>query len=409
MALKAGAKIGLALSPATSVAPKHKVLSMAQDALSPVDRMHDLETIRARSWTLLATAERGRSQHFTLDGDAMAGTATALADIIRAETTDLTTPMETCWSLIERESPDLLDEVAGRLEAVDVQARARAGFDLALAAILHDPAGDNPAGRRAAFEAWLAGDFQADDGAGSGLEADEAGLVRGWPPVVAERLRAAPRWFGAEARFGRLVDALLEAPPVPAQGSEAEAVSAAPSSSEIVVDIGGLVPPLATLIDPLIEGGVRLAGRRIGDVGRHPAVTEEGPTHELVPFQAAMQRLVAGLIDPLREAGVQVDGIERLTAPPTRRLAGAMLALGIVVPRHSAVRRLRHPPGSDIVVELRALSVALADRLADRVRAELGITGSALPAIGLPWALGRLVEARSIDTDAAITIDSAWF
>jgi hypothetical protein len=54
------------------------------------------------------------------------------------------------------------------------------------------------------------------------------------------------------------------------------------------------------------------------------------------------------------------------------------------------VARLRHPPGSDIVIELRALSVALADRLVDRLRAELGRTVHHMPVVRIVGPLAQL-------------------
>jgi hypothetical protein len=69
----------------------------------------------------------------------------------------------------------------------------------------------------------------------------------------------------------------------------------------------------------------------------------------------------------------------------------------VLVPRHAAVVRALHRPGDEIVVEWRALTVALLDRLAVLVRERLGGADLSLASIleGGTWAAGRrLADAR---------------
>jgi hypothetical protein len=68
------------------------------------------------------------------------------------------------------------------------------------------------------------------------------------------------------------------------------------------------------------------------------------------------------------------------------------------VPKHEAVRGTPHAPGDQVVVEWRALTVALLDRVAEGVCSRLGRTPSELPRAnvleGGTWAAGRAVAAR---------------
>jgi len=140
-----------------------------------------------------------------------------------------------------------------------------------------------------------------------------------------------------------------------------------------------VVDGLAPLLDPIVTSTVRIGGRQVGDVWRHPLAWDEDRSRELVPFHALLLALTLDLVEPLQEAGRPLADLDQLPIPASRELASDVLRLGLVRTRHAAVARLRHPPGSDIVVELRALSVALADRLVDRLRAELGRTVHDLP------------------------------
>ncbi|TMQ23542.1 MAG: DUF1688 family protein, partial [Candidatus Rokuibacteriota bacterium] len=72
---------------------------------------------------------------------------------------------------------------------------------------------------------------------------------------------------------------------------------------------------------------------------------------------------------------------------------GLFVDLDVLVPRHPAVSASAHAPDSAVVVEWRALTVALLDRLAPMVAACLGLGPTELPLIrmleGGTWAAGR--------------------
>jgi hypothetical protein len=169
-----------------------------------------------------------------------------------------------------------------------------------------------------------------------------------------------------------------------ANGATLPALSGPRLSVQTVVDM------LAPLIDPITASTVRIGGRLAGDVWRHPLAWAEDRSRELVPFHAMLLALTLDLVEPLQEAGAPLGDLDQLPVPADRALAEQILRLGLVRTRHAAVARLRHPPGSDIVVELRALSVALADRLVDRLRAELGRTAKDLPVARILAPLAQL-------------------
>jgi hypothetical protein len=377
-----------------------------------VERLHRLETVRERAWMLLAAVERGESEHFNLSPESVSMVALALASAIRETTPDLRPPLATLWPRLQRDHPAGVERLAASVAGLDGQGRARAGADMALLALLMAPDGsdhdlgalaqlyaaggtttrpaDGPALNAPGLRRILAGDTAVtvpdevqkalrDPGPRQRLEALAAGLEQD------------PETFGADGRFGTLLDRFVG--PAQADGLSAQA----------------LLDRLAPLLDPVAGSTVRIGGSIAGDIWRHPLAWADDRSRELVPFHCLLQALVLDLVEPLAEAGITLGGIEELTVPATRGLAADMLRLGLVNPRHAAVARLRHPPGSDIVVELRALSIALADRLVDRLRQELNLTVRDLPAVRIVGPLAQLAANWRDSPVHAIAITGGCF
>jgi Protein of unknown function (DUF1688) len=93
-----------------------------------------------------------------------------------------------------------------------------------------------------------------------------------------------------------------------------------------------------------------------------------------------------------------------------------LLDCGVIVPRDTSLLSRPLDPASEPVVEWRALTVALLDRLAPEVRARLGNSAAEFPLAcvleGGSWAAGREIAfERRPDGSAPITIvsDGALF
>ena len=106
----------------------------------------------------------------------------------------------------------------------------------------------------------------------------------------------------------------------------------------------------------------------LGDCGRHPAVPGDG----LVPFHKLSQWLVYSLIEPLADAGFHITDIDGLTGLAEYRNGGLFLDCGVLELRDPGLAQRPLDPFGEPVVEWRALTVILLDRLAERVRHRLG-------------------------------------
>ncbi len=390
------------------------------------------EAIRERAGALLARGLAGRLRHFAVDPGRLDGAADLVALVTRLRYPDLAIPPHSRWRHFGAGGPDRVAELERALGGAPPDERARAKLDLAVTSVLLD-AGAGPAWRYveadtgqaharseglavASFRLFAAGFFSADPGApwradAARLEAisDEqlAGAlqVSGDNPLpglagratvlrrLGRALRSAPELFGRrEPRPGHLLDALRA-------GARPGAVEAPGILSAVLEGLGSIWP-----------GGPGLGGAPLGDVGRHPDAGGAGPTAGFVPLHKLSQWLVYSTIEPLAEAGLAVTALDRLTGLAEYRNGGLFVDTGVLRPRHDAVVRTVHRPGDEAVVEWRALTVALLDRLAPLVRARLGPAARDLPLAAIleggTWAAGRRLAAERRGGAPPIQVES---
>jgi hypothetical protein len=158
---------------------------------------------------------------------------------------------------------------------------------------------------------------------------------------------------------------------------------------------------LASLLDtfaPIWPSGLVVNGFCIGDAARHPAVRTGDETDGIVPFHKLSQWLAYSLIEPLALAALKVEHIDELTALPEYRNGGLLIDAGAIRPSTQTDLQRAYAVDSELVVEWRALTVALMDRLLQLVRARLGLgaefnMGQMLQ--GGTWAAGRRI-ARTL-------------
>ncbi|HYZ68095.1 MAG TPA: URC4/urg3 family protein [Mycobacterium sp.] len=373
--------------------------------------------VRARARQLLHHAREGASRWFTVHDDALHSASVAVADITRARYPDLQIPYHSRWRHFEVGGVDRMAELDARLAALDAPARARTMIDVAVVSVLLD-AGAGPdwhyleatTGQRfsrseglgvASWHAFLGGLFSSD--AVHPLRVDAAGLravdaerlagafqVGSSNPLVGldgrvallrrlgEALAAQPDVFGPHGRPGGLFDWL---------GPRPGPVTAHEILSQILVSLSGI-----WLADNAI--GVH----PLGDCWRHRAVTGTGLTRGWVPFHKLSQWLTYSLLEPFEWAGVSVEGLDALTGLPEYRNGGLLLDTGVLRLRDPAWAERTWNVSDELVVEWRALTVALLDELAPMVRARLGMNAEQMPLAcvleGGTWAAGRALAQR---------------
>jgi len=383
----------------------------------PLDaaRQATFSRIRERAAALAALAHEGRSGAFRLDLGPIGALAEAIAERAGACSRE-------AWhgrlAHLELEPAARIDRFVG--ETPLDRARAAADF-VVVSALLDAGAGprwsyrlgearlDRSEGLAAASYAWLANGGLSTkkihlvcDGAqlaaiddaelAEALQVDDANPIVGLTGRAAtlRRLGAAlaarPDCFGPEARPGAIVDRLTRE----ARGGALDVSDA----FDLVLDALGPAWPG-------IPG--------VGDAWPHPALGEQRV--DWVPFHKLAQWLTVSLAEPLAWAGIEL--VANTPPPPLAeyRNGGLLLDRGIIAPVDPAIAATPRTVGDPIIVEWRALTVALLDRVGPAIRARLGARHDDLRAAGAieraSWSLGReLARARRIDGASPLALDS---
>ena len=146
-------------------------------------------------------------------------------------------------------------------------------------------------------------------------------------------------------------------------------------------------------LTPIWPSRETLAGVPLGDCWRHPLLRTADATDGLVPLHKLSQWLAYSLIEPLQWAGYAVPDVDGLTGLAEYRNGGLFVDTGVLTLRDPAQSTRDHDVGSALVVEWRALTVALLDELASKVRRLLKLDAALFPLAcllqGGTWAAGR--------------------
>jgi hypothetical protein len=379
--------------------------------------------VRERCAIVTEAARRGETRHFRLAPTRFDEAARRVVDITRRRYPDLDVPLHSRWRHFSAGGVDRAALVAPGSTAAET---ARAQIDLAVVSVLLD-AGAGPAWRYhevetgqvlsrseglavASLRAMQAGLFSADPA--NPWRADAAALCK----VTPDSLGQAFQHTAGNAIVGLEERALL-------LQRLGQACVASPAQFGVPARLGGLydhwsgwgeVLPAAEMLVTLLQtfgaiwsGRISLAGVPLGDCGHHSAVPGDG----LVPFHKLCQWLVYSLVEPLQGAGLRVIGLDGLTGLAEYRNGGLFLDCGVIEPRDRALAHRRLDALSEPVVEWRALTVTLLDRLAVLVRERLGKSAAEFPLArvleGGSWAAGRQIAfERRQDGSPPLTVVS---
>jgi Protein of unknown function (DUF1688) len=390
--------------------------------------------VRERAHTMLALALDDRLPHFRIDLSRLDAVAELVLAVTQQAYPGGDIPFHSRWRHFVVDGRDRWTAIADRTTWPDAAGRARAEFDLAIASVLLD-AGAGPAwryhdattGKRIGRSEGLAlasldmfghgafssradeplrvdadrlvrlpvGDLEqgfqvSADNPLVGLEG-RTELLRGLGALIARKPDVFARQDGA--RPGGLFDHLV------ARANDRR-IEAATILSELLVQLG-----------PIWPSRITLDGVALGDCWRHPALVTEDTTSGLVPLHKLSQWMTYSLIEPLQRAGIEVVDIDGLTGLAEYRNGGLFVDGGVLVLRDADDATRAHPVDSPLVVEWRALTVALLDRLAAVIRQRLGENAESLPLArileGGTWAAGRkLAFERASDGSPPLKVIS---
>lgn len=372
--------------------------------------------VRARSEEIFTWVLHGRSDFWSLDLDKLWQAASYVAEVARESYPDLKIPYHSRWRHFTAGGVDRWAALVARMPDDPIE-QARAAVDLVTVGVLLDAGAGkdwhyNEAATgltlvrseglgaacidmftRGGFSSdpakpWrvdaqaleqldqerLGAFFQAtDDNPLVGLEARTTLMQR-----LGRALRQNPALFGTLARPGCFVDQVLRA-----DGGRVAAET--------------ILTRLLMAMAPIWPSGLVVDGVPLGDAARHPAVVRTDKTSGVVPFHKLSQWLTYSLIEPFEHAGIEVVELDELTVLAEYRNGGLLVDLGVLVAKDPNELQRPHDVASTLVVEWRALTVALMDRLLPLLRAELQVgTEFTLPHMlqAGTWVAGRKIAKQ---------------
>lgn len=378
------------------------------------------EAVRTQTRALFEAGLDGKLDHFTVNMDRLADAAGLVCDVIRDNYPSLEVPPHARWRHFVFDGEDRwLAYADAKLE--DAEERARAECELAIVSVLLD-AGAGPAWRYtdaktgkawarseglalASLDMFLAGAFSPERL--PSFSADE--LAQGFQVTPDNPLEGLDGRAALIARLGQRVADFRSVFSGARLGSIADYLAGQATDGRL--EARTILITLLHALGPIWPGRQQLAGRNLGDTWAHPLAP-----HGLVPFHKLSQWLSYSLFEPLQRLGLEITGQDALTGLAEYRNGGLFLDAGVITLRDPAQGSVPQEPCSQLVVEWRALTIALLDEIASLVRERLGTTASAMPLAsvleGGTWAAGRRI-AKQLRTDGgppiAIVSDGSVF
>ncbi|WP_298627304.1 URC4/urg3 family protein [uncultured Legionella sp.] len=381
-----------------------------------LDHLKEPSTIREQAHRLLELARKDQLEYFGINSERMGATADYIINVMLENYPDLNVPYHSRWRHFEAGGIDRIKIVKHELADTKADEYGKILYELVIISVFMD-AGAGPLWR---FRDNATGEeFSRSEGlALASLALYQNGVLSNDPKmplrIDAERLigfkeqdlldafqvsaanplegvsgrvallnrlgtllKQKPKYFGKDGRLG---DFYLHVSALQHDGT----LSAATIFQAVLNAFNDVWP-------------TRLSfhGISLGDVWTHNALKSSKPGSEYVPFHKLSQWLAYSLIEPLEEAGIKVTNLDTLTGLPEYRNGGLLIDLELLRIKNKDL--LTHPqePGSEAIVEWRALTVALLDELAQLIRIKLHMDEQSLPLVkvlqGGTWEAGRRI------------------
>ena len=367
--------------------------------------------IRAQAEAIFARTRAGETG-FSYQPDAWPKVVETVLETIRENYPSLEIPFHSRWGHFRAGGQNRVAKLDERLKGIDAKEVGRVMLDLVIPSVLLD-AGAGMGWRYreekaefarseglgiASFHWFLNGAFSSDE---RSLRTDAEGLSRvkaadlemafqvseANPLVgVAGRVKLLNNLGGAlqnraffkDGRPGNLIDTL-----------ESRYGKTIPATGILRLVLDALGPIWPGRLSAKVDGSD--TETNLGDVWRYRG--------DLVPFHKLSQWMTYSLIEPIEAAGFTVTGVEQMTGLAEYRNGGLFVDAGVITPRDPQALGIEWGPESAFVIEWRALTVALLDRIGEDVRQALGKRASEFPLAkvleGGTWWAGRKLAARA--------------
>ncbi len=392
-------------------------MNKEQQVQDPVLTMlRDPRSIRTRAHAILKLAKQNKLNHFSLHPEQMAATASFVTEVIQEQYPNLDIPYHSRWRHFEAGGIDRIKKMQEQLSSLNSEQRGKILYELVIISVFLD-AGAGPSWRYkepasgkefsrseglalASLDLYQCGSFSAHPQEPLRVDAQrltefsEQDLQQGFQVSSSNPLEGVS---GRVALLNRLGKAIHEHPEYFGQtGRLGDFYTYVRSmATQGHLEAAQIFQAVLGAFNNIWPARLSYQGVPLGDVWLHSALKNQDSGSEYVPFHKLSQWLTYSLIEPLEQAGIQVTQLETLTGLPEYRNGGLLIDTGLLRVKDPNALHQTHDPSSELVVEWRALTVALLDELADLIRENLQKNTQELPLAkilqGGTWEAGRRI------------------
>ncbi|CAH13347.1 hypothetical protein lpp2195 [Legionella pneumophila str. Paris] len=390
-----------------------------QQIQNVLNTLRDPRTIRTQSHRILNLAKQNRLEHFSLSPERMTTTASYIVDIITSRYPELDIPYHSRWRHFEMDGLPRIHNLRKQLEPISPSEWGKILYELVIISVFLD-AGAGPLWRYkealtkkeysrseglalASLYLYESGAFSADPTNPFRVDAErlldfkEAELIKGFQVSSTNLLEGIPGRVSLLNRLGEIIH------------RKEHCFNRRRRLGEFYTYVESLqdnkILPTTKLFEAVLEAfndiwPIRLIyhGVSLGDVWIHSALKTNEAGSEYIPFHKLSQWLTYSLVEPLEQTGIDVTDLDVLTGLPEYRNGGLLIDTELLKVRNNKILEQPQDPGSEPIIEWRALTVALLDELALLIRQQLNMNAESLPLAkilqGGTWEAGRQIAQK---------------
>lgn len=384
-----------------------------------IETLRNPQTIRMQALRILDLAKANKLTHFILDSEQMTSTASFVLEVMMQQYPDFSIPYHSRWRHFEAGGINRISALQKQLADKTAYERGKILYELVIISVFLDAGAGNAWSyvesdtsntynrseglALASLSMYCQGIFSADpknpmrvdakallklneDIFRKGFQVSAQNPLEGLSGRVAllNRLGAVLEsntdYFGEEKRLGNFYSAIF--------AQIKDNTLSAETLFTNVLDAFHAVWPKRLVFQ----------GCSLGDVGIHSALKTDTLGSEFIPFHKLSQWLTYSLMEPLEQSGVTITHLDTLTGLPEYRNGGLFVDCGVLQLKDKTNLTKSHEPYSELIIEWRALTVALLDELAQLIRHKLHKDTNSLPLAkilqGGTWEAGRRIARQ---------------
>jgi hypothetical protein len=389
-----------------------------QQLQSLIEYVKTPAAIRKRCGQILELALNG-STNFEVDLSKIKACANFVAQVTKERFPDLHIPPHSRWGHFNGGGIDRLSNFENSLAHLDKQEKARRLLDLVIVSVLLDAGAgaswkytDTKHGTQigrseglaiASLDMFNSGLFSGQNG---DLMVTASGLENISLEGMAKSFQSSPGNLleGLEGRvevIRKLAGALRFYPDLKIgddfrPGAILDVVTKGNQSNEVCAT--NIFKAVLELFGPVWPAHPNSLGIKLGDVWEHPGITGVANGDNLIPFHKLSLWLTFSLFHGFETAGYKVKNIDMLPGLAEYRNGGLLVDLGVLKVKDQAKIKEPLDPGDLMIIEWRALTISLIDKVADELRIIFGKTREEFPLAaaleGGTWFAGRRIASQ---------------